>query len=176
VKLQAEGLLRNKLKQSGINRSKVINYNPSKNSKKNPNTKKGRRKIVSTANSISRKDFGENKRTIEIEKISNRSKAKHFDLSIPMPREEDMDDNDQYQYFRNPNISCRNSQTVSRKNSSKRKSKKKYRKNLDNNPQGSPLRRLEQTGFTIGSNYASITSKNLKNGKSNLGNINWKTP
>ena len=168
VKLQADGLLRNKLKQSGFNRSKVINYNPSKNSNKNQNSKKGRRKIMSTTNSISRKKFQENKHSKKIEKGSNKSKVKHFDLSIPLPREEELDDNNQnYQPLRNPNISCRNSLTVSRKNSPNRQNKKQYRKDLDNNLKGSPLRKLEQTGFTVGSNYASINSKNLKNGKKN---------
>jgi hypothetical protein len=169
IKLHADGLLRNKLKQSGVNRSKVMNYQVSKKSHKNPNSKKGRRKIVSNNNSISRKEFDKNKRNIEIEKVSNKSNLRHFDLSIPMPQEQEgIDlDSEEYQPFRNPNISARNSKQMSRKNSQTRNNKKKkkqYRKDLDQNYQGSPLRKLEQTGFTVGSNYASITSKNIKNG------------
>ena len=154
-----------------MNRSKGANYQPSRNSNKIQGKPKG---LLSSNNSMSKKKFGQ----VKVPQKGARSRAKHFDLTIPIPQKSDskeLDDTteDYEQSIKGPYISCRTSQQVSRQNSPNRTFKnqqkvKQYRKELDNaevNQQGSPLRRMEQTGFTGGSNYASITSKNYKNGK-----------
>lgn len=162
VKLQAEGLLKNKLKQSTFaNRSKVANYHPSKNSNKVQHLRKSKRSITSNNNSVSRKKFHPVK--------AKRAAKKHFDLTIPVPQSSDFTlDMKERESLKNPEVSHRGSQRVSRKTSPEGRKKRKYRKELekiDLSQQGSPVRRMEQTGFTIGSNYASINSRNVKNGE-----------
>lgn len=167
VKLQAEGLLNNKLKQSTFaNRSKMVNYHPSKNSNKVQHMRKSKRNIASNNNSVSRKNFGPAQAKPADAK---RAKMKHFDLTIPVPQVGDFGlEQNNRESLKNPEVSCRGSKRASRKTSQDRQRKKKqYRKELEKvelSQQGSPVRRMEQTGFTIGSNYASINSRNIKNG------------
>ena len=189
AKTQAEGMLRNKLKQSQmINRSKANNFQASNNSNQIQNNQKKRvknkRTITSSNNSVSRKKLTHADVKMKDHHKGNanntsRSNTLHFDLTIPLPQNEKSGELEINQEeienleLRGPYISCRNSPQVSRRGSSKRRQvdkiqQKKYRIKLGKmnvSNRGSPVKKFEQTGLTSGSNYASISSKNYKNGK-----------
>ena len=189
AKTQAKGILRNKLKQSQmINQSKANNFEASNNSNQIQNNQKKRvknkRTITSSINSASRKKLTHADIKMKDHHKGNanntsRSNTLHFDLTIPLPQNKESGELEITQEeienpgLRGPYISYRNSPQVSKRGSPKRSQvgkiqSKKYRKELgkmDVSNRRSPVKKFEQTGLTSGSNYASISSKNYKNGK-----------
>ena len=172
IKFQAEGMRQSKLKQSGVGiKSKLANFAPSGNKREG---KGSRREVLKSSKVFKRKKTEETTRTLESQR-GHKAPKKHFDLTIPIPNNESDEQEDTSRELapegvKGPYISCRNSRNASRQVSPKKnhQNQSKYRRELDKlevNSRGSPLKRMEQTGFTLGSNYTSISSKNYKNGR-----------